>query len=309
MSIEGVLLMDKQFGLSSFEALNQVRRTLAVEKAGHTGTLDPGATGLMVVVLGRATKLSAYLSGQEKLYQAVIRLGERRETFDRFGRMISRSEITVSRREVEPALKEFEGEIEQVIPSYSAAHHEGKRLYQYARSGTDIPVKYSKVRINYIELVDYQRPDVEVKIECTSGTYIRSLAEMLGLKLGCGAHLYSLRRLKVGSFSVDDSLTLRQLEALNSLDGIQDYLIALDDALDFPALIVTDQKAEMVKNGVEIRGRDLLETDSEFDAGEIVLLKNSAGKTLALGNVLADSSHIAENSFNDRKVFEYRRVL
>lgn len=309
MSIEGVLLVDKQFGLSSFEAVNQVRRILAVEKVGHTGTLDPGATGLMVVVLGRATKLSAYLSGQDKLYQAVIRLGERRETYDRFGRMISRSEVSATKAGIENALKEFSGEVEQIVPSYSAAHHEGKRLYQYARDGSEVPVKYSRVRINFIELVDYQAPYIEIKIECTSGTYIRSLAEMLGQKLGCGAHLYSLRRLCVGRFSVDDSLTLRQLDALSALNRIQDHLVALDDALDFPALVVAESKAGMVKNGVDILGRDLLETSVRYNSGEIVLLKDPGGRTLALGNALVDSDQPDICEYHDRRVFEYRRVL
>ncbi|HER00493.1 MAG TPA: tRNA pseudouridine(55) synthase TruB, partial [candidate division Zixibacteria bacterium] len=213
MMSDGVLLIDKGFGLTSSEAVQTAKRLTGSRKAGHTGTLDPFATGLLLVTLGRATKISAYLGNSRKRYRAKIRLGETRDTFDRFGKIVERREADFKLREILTALKEFEGEVEQIIPPHSAAHINGERMYELARRGKEVPVKKKVVKVHELSILDYQAPFLELDISCESGTYIRSIPHQLGESLGCGAHLFSLVRTQAGRFSLDGAVTLVQLEA------------------------------------------------------------------------------------------------
>jgi tRNA pseudouridine55 synthase len=208
----GILLIDKPAGLTSFGVVRQVRRILGVRKIGHLGTLDPFATGLLPLCLGEATKLVPFLMPEAKTYRAQVKLGEATDTQDLTGAVVARSAILPTPAEVREAAARFVGEIEQVPPMYSALHHQGRRLYELARRGEVVDLKPRRVTIYRLEVAEAAGAEVTMTVECSAGTYIRTLAADLGAALGCGAHLKALRRLAVGSFKVDAALTPEALE-------------------------------------------------------------------------------------------------
>ncbi len=213
-AVDGVLLLDKPIGLSSNQALQQVKRLYQAAKAGHTGSLDPLATGLLPICFGEATKFSHFLLNADKSYRALIRLGSTTTTGDAEGEMLTRTEVKVTAKALNAALRQFVGVIEQVPPMYSALKHQGKALYEYARAGVDIERAARKVTIHEITLNRFEQDEVEITVSCSKGTYIRTLAEDIGYALGCGAHLAGLRRLTSAHLSLKNSLTLEQLEAM-----------------------------------------------------------------------------------------------
>ncbi|MDD2903312.1 MAG: tRNA pseudouridine(55) synthase TruB, partial [Syntrophales bacterium] len=206
--LSGILLIDKPAGPSSFEVVRRVRKALKVRKAGHGGTLDPFATGLLLLCIGEATKLVPFLMPEPKTYRAQVKLGEETDTQDLTGQVVARSEELPAPAQVYEAAAGFVGEIEQVPPMYSALRHQGKRLYQLARRGETVEVKPRKVTIYSLEVLEVDLPRVRLQVRCSPGTYIRTLAADLGQALGCGAHLAALRRLAVGPFKVAEALAL-----------------------------------------------------------------------------------------------------
>jgi len=235
--ISGVLLLDKPLGLTSNAALQKVKSLFHSGKAGHTGTLDPLATGLLPVCLGEATKFSQALLDAGKSYQAVVKLGETTSTGDSEGEILLTRIVDASRSQVEKALKRLLGNIEQIPPMYSALKHRGKPLYAYARQGKHVERVPRKVHIETLQLDDMSRHDLKLTIRCSKGTYIRVLAQDLGEMLGCGAHLKALRRTQVGPFDLHEARTLRQLETMNlqqrdaNLLPIDSLLVALPKIL------------------------------------------------------------------------------
>lgn len=213
-AINGVLLLDKPLGFSSNQALQKVKWLYQAAKAGHTGSLDPLATGLLPICLGEATKFSHFLLDADKSYRALIRLGSTTTTADAEGEVLTRAEVNVDQAQLEQVLQRFVGDIMQVPPMYSALKHEGKALYEYARAGVDIERKGREVTIHEIVLERFEGELLGVVVSCSKGTYIRTLAEDLGERLGCGAHLTALRRTASGSVSVDDAITIEALAAL-----------------------------------------------------------------------------------------------
>jgi len=209
-----VLLLDKPLGLSSNQALQQVKRLYQAAKAGHTGSLDPLATGLLPICLGEATKFSHFLLDADKSYRALIKLGSTTTTGDAEGEVLSIAEVNVTPAALNAALKQFIGVIQQVPPMYSALKHQGKALYEYARAGVEIERAARTITIHQIILERFEQDEVEITVSCSKGTYIRTLAEDIGQALGCGAHLAGLRRLNTAHFSLESALTIEQLEAM-----------------------------------------------------------------------------------------------
>lgn len=225
--LDGVLLLDKPEGLSSNHALQRAKRALDARKAGHTGTLDPFATGLLVCCLGQATKISAAMLEADKVYEATLRLGEETDSGDLTGHVVFQQPADaepVSQDQFERALAAFRGEIEQIPPMYSALKRDGKPLYEYARQGIELDRPPRKVLIHRLELLDFEGGDARILVHCSKGTYIRTLAQDIGRALGCGAHLVALRRTQVGPFHLEDAI---ELESLQAMDAPQSVLIAL----------------------------------------------------------------------------------
>jgi len=224
-SVSGVLLIDKPVGPSSNAVLQRAKRLLGAARAGHTGTLDPLAGGLLVIGLGEATKFAGALLDADKAYRARVKLGERTATGDAEGAVLARSEVRVTRDELLAVLDRFRGEIEQIPPLHAAIKHRGRPLYAYARSGELVPRVPRRIAIRRLELEEFEGDSVVLFVECSKGTYIRALAEDIGAALGCGAHLAALERTAVGPFRLGQSITLDALEAL-SLAERRDRLLA-----------------------------------------------------------------------------------
>jgi len=214
-AVDGVLLIDKPVGPSSNVVLQRAKRLLSASRAGHTGTLDPLAGGLLVVGFGQATRFCGEMLEADKLYRARLKLGERTETGDAEGAVLSRGEVRVTRDQLLAALVQFRGEIEQIPPMYAAIKHQGRPLYSYARSGEKIARRSRRVVIRQLDLEEFESEHVVLRVECSKGTYIRALAEDIGGVLGCGAHLAGLQRLAAGPFALGDAIGMDALEALS----------------------------------------------------------------------------------------------
>lgn len=212
--VDGVLLLDKPAGMTSNAALQKARWLLNAAKAGHTGTLDPMATGLLPLCFGEATKFAGELLAADKHYATTLRLGVRTDTADAEGRVLETRPVTVARQQVEAVLARFRGSIQQVPPMHSALKRDGRPLYEYARQGIEIERNPREVTIYSLDLCELAGDDIKLEVTCSKGTYIRTLGQDIGEAIGCGAHLTALRRTRIGSLSLDDALTLEMLEAL-----------------------------------------------------------------------------------------------
>ena len=310
MRSDGAILVNKHQGITSFDVISSLRRILGIRRIGHCGTLDPLARGLVVVCLGRATKLVQFLSHEDKRYEADIMLGRTTSTYDRYGVVTGESAVNaISTGEVETALGSFTGDIRQTVPPHSAAKYRGRPRYEYARNGVDIPAKNRDVTIHEIRLIEFGSPHVKIDVTCSKGTYIRSIAHELGQKLGCGAHLFSLSRLRVGRYKLEDALTLNQIAARKSLDRLSERIIDLPGLLEFPFLTVAEAKKPNIANGVDIFARDIERFSSGFERGQNVSLADSAGQLLAVGKALLASSEFEANKLASMPVFKYIRVI
>jgi len=244
----GILLLDKDEGLTSNAALQRAKRLMGSKKAGHTGTLDPFATGLLVLLFGEATKVSDYILNADKRYLATLRLGEETRTGDREGEVVQRAEVNVSDAQIDAALAGFRGDIRQIPPMHSAIKQGGKPLYMLARQGVEVERAPRSVRIHELEVLSRRGNELVLDIRCSKGTYIRSLAQDLGRALGCGAHIAQLRRLETGPFRIDTALTLAQLEA--SLAAGDCPLQPMDLALaTLPAVHLSENSAYYLQRG------------------------------------------------------------
>ena len=270
-AIDGVLLLDKGVGLSSNAALQRARRLYRAEKAGHTGTLDPLASGLLPICFGEATKFAHMLLEGDKTYAATVRLGVTTTTGDAEGDPVDQRPVSVSRADIEAALDRFVGSIAQIPPRHAALKYRGRNYYEYAREGIDIPRIAREVIIHELKLHRWTPPDVELGVRCGKGTYVRVLAEDLGAALGCGAHLAALRRLASGEFHVGDAMSLEALEALD--DGARDArLLPVDTLLaSLPRLDLEAGDAWCLERGQAIAVGDLPDADYRaYAAGRFV---------------------------------------
>jgi tRNA pseudouridine55 synthase len=254
-AISGVLVVDKPVGMTSHDVVQVIRNGTSLRRAGHTGTLDPRASGVLVILVGPAVRLSEYVSASDKRYQAIIRLGSTTDTFDADGRFTrTDSPVNVTEAEFESMLKTFEGEIEQIPPPYSAVKVQGRKAYEMARQGEEVDLAPRKIQVHHLEVLEWAPPEVVVDVHCSSGTYVRSLANDLGEKLGCGAYLVGLRRTKSGRFSLRDAVPLRKLQESFHAGNWYQYLIPAAEALgDWPAVELSPDDVEGVRHGHRVR--------------------------------------------------------
>jgi tRNA pseudouridine55 synthase len=252
-AISGVLVVDKPVGLTSHEVVQIIRRGTNIRRAGHTGTLDPRASGVLVVLLGPAVRLSEYVSASDKRYQAVIRLGATTDTYDADGEILNTSPVDVTEEQFTEALNEFIGEIEQVPPPYSAVKVKGKKAYEAAREGEELELAPRMINVYNLELLEWTPPEAVIDVYCSSGTYVRSLAHDLGDKLGCGAHLVGLRRTKSGRFTLREAIPLRKLRDAFENNTWYQYLIPAAESLsDWVSVILTHEQVEAIRHGHRI---------------------------------------------------------
>lgn len=252
-ALHGVLLLDKPLGLSSNNALQKAKWLLRAEKAGHTGTLDPLATGLLPLCFGAATKFSQVSLDADKVYEATLRLGERTSTGDAEGELLQTRAIALDRTMIEAACAQFLGEIDQVPPMHSALKHEGRALYEYAREGVEIERKPRRITIHSIDILDWQHETLRIAVRCSKGTYIRTLAEDIGERLGCGAHLSALRRTASGPLNVGEAISLDALAAMTEAE--REAMLRPPDSLlaDWPALSLPADEAARFLTGLRRR--------------------------------------------------------
>jgi tRNA pseudouridine55 synthase len=273
----GVLLVDKSPGVSSQAVVTRVKRLLGAAKGGHTGTLDPLASGLLPVCLGEATKFAHLLLEAEKSYQAVIRLGVTTATGDREGATVAVSPVAVDRTQVEGVLARFVGEIDQVPPMFSAIKYHGQPLYRFAREGIVLPRLARRIRIRCLELLELDRDLLHISVTCGKGTYIRTLAEDIGLALGCGACLESLRRTAVGNFTLSTSITLDVLEGLTASERGRRLLAVDSPVASLPRIDVDSTQARCL-----VHGRSF-QSEHGAGVGLVRLYDASSGRFLGVG--------------------------
>lgn len=247
--VHGVLLLDKPVGFSSNDALIKSKRLLNAMKAGHTGTLDPFATGLLPLCFGEATKFSQDLLEADKTYTTMVHLGVTTETGDTEGAVLGQKAVSVSLDRIRQVLQQFTGPIQQVPPMYSALKRDGKPLYEYARAGVTLEREARDVVIHELELLSYEAPFLSLRVKCSKGTYVRVLGEDIGAALGCGAHLKELRRIGVGHLVLEKSITLENLETLPESERLA--LLAPVDALlsSFAPVYLSDELSRRFLHG------------------------------------------------------------
>ncbi|MBT3321611.1 MAG: tRNA pseudouridine(55) synthase TruB [Anaerolineae bacterium] len=254
-AISGVLVIDKPTGMTSHDVVNAIRRGTGIRRVGHTGTLDPRASGVLVVLVGPAVRLSEYISASDKRYQAIIRMGTATDTYDAEG-AFTREEVTVdvTEEQFEAELKKFEGEVEQTPPAYSAVKVNGRKAYEMARKGEEVELEPRMIQVHHLEVLEWATPEVVVDVHCSSGTYIRSLANDLGEVLGCGAYLVGLRRTKNGRFSLRDSTPLRKLdESFERGDWYKHLIPAAESLSDWPSIVLDADGVETIRHGQRVK--------------------------------------------------------
>ena len=283
----GFLLVDKPSGITSSKLVQSIRKTFSLNKIGHTGTLDPLATGLMVLCVGQATKFSQFLLVKDKSYRVSIKLGVATDTFDAEGLVTSEKDVNhVTRDLIEASLTNFQGEIEQIPPMYSAIKKNGVPLYKMARRGLKVDLEPRKVRIYEIKMLGFDGKFLDLKVCCSKGTYIRTIAADLGDVLGCGAHVVELRRLSVGTYDEKDMLTFDELVKLENTDGLADHLLPIASAFkDWSEVLIDPRQARLLKNGAKLADRFVLR-DSRVGIYESI--DGIEKKFIGVGEVLGD---------------------
>ncbi len=254
-AISGALVIDKPVGMTSHDVVQAIRNGTGLRRAGHTGTLDPRASGVLVILVGPAVRLSEYVSASDKRYQAIIRLGGTTDTYDAEGKFTpTKDPATVTEMEFEEALKTFVGEIEQTPPPYSAVKVQGRKAYEMARKGEEVELEPRTITVHHLEVLEWTPPEVVIDVHCSSGTYVRSLANDLGKKLGCGAYLVGLRRTKSGKFTLRDAVPLRKLQEAFTAGNWYQYLIPAAEALgDWYAVELSPDEVEAIRHGHRVK--------------------------------------------------------
>jgi tRNA pseudouridine55 synthase len=287
--MDGLLLIDKPAGWTSHDAVAYVRRALGEKRAGHTGTLDPGATGLLLVLVGKATRLARYFSDDDKEYLAVMRLGAETDTEDAAGRVTMECPVPeLSREDIEAVFGRFTGVIDQTPPMYSAVKQDGKPLYKKARAGEEIERSPRKVAIKRLELLQLNGTGITFSVLCTKGTYVRTLCRDMGEALGSCAHMGSLRRTTAGNYQVSDAVSLESRPSGEELSG---RLLPMKDLLPGAACsVVTASARARVKDGVSPHVEDMSVQPARLRPGEPVKVLDEAGELIAVGEAADDMS-------------------
>lgn len=262
--MNGVIVINKPVGKTSHDCVSFVRRLLGIKRVGHTGTLDPLASGVLPICVGNATKASELLTCENKAYRAELILGMTTDTLDSEGDVLTEQPVLCTKEQIYSAVMSFVGEQEQLPPMYSAIKKDGKKLYELARQGISVEREKRRIKIYGIDIIDIdlERGSVKIDVECSKGTYIRSLCEDIGVRLGCGAYMNSLERTRSGSFSIDKSFTLRQLEELSEQNRLSEAFIPVDELFPYPKITVDDRQRHFIVNGVRTRFMGLCEGES-----------------------------------------------
>ncbi len=273
--IDGILLLDKPLGSSSNAALQKVRYLFNAKKAGHTGSLDPLATGVLPICFGQASKVSAYLLDSDKRYTCTAQLGETTTTGDKEGDVLQTYEVKpFTAEQVEAVLEKFRGAIQQIPPMFSALKHNGQPLYKLARQGIEIKRKARDVTIHELTLLEQTENSITLDVHCSKGTYIRTLAQDIGDALGFGAHLSMLRRTDVSPFDCRKLYTIEDIEKLAEANNLEDILLPIDSALiHLPSLTLTEEESNRVKNGLKVSRDDVPKSDMikmYLESGEFI---------------------------------------
>lgn len=300
--MDGVVNVHKTAGPTSHDVVDQVRRIYGQRRVGHAGTLDPMATGVLVVCLGKATRIVEYLVGTEKEYRATITLGMTTDTQDSTGEVLTESHSSgITIEALRQAAQPFVGEIEQVPPMVSAIKHEGKPLYKLAREGKTVERSARRVTIYSIDVAPLtipsgeSRSEAEMVVRCSSGTYIRTLCADIGDALGCGAVMSKLERTRVGRFSIDRAVTIDELRKAQSEDSLANHVSSISDALqDMPSIALDESGMWRVAHGIAVPSLE------DIDAGSVVRLMSPEGVAVAIGVVIDE---------NNTRVARPRKVL
>jgi len=305
--MDGILVIDKPQGWTSHDVVAKVRRLTRIKRAGHTGTLDPMATGVLVVCAGQATRVVEYLTGHDKRYRATLRLGVDTDTYDAEGKVTSQRPVEVSEAALRQALATFVGALEQVPPMYSALKRGGQKLVDLARRGVEIERAPRRVTIHSLDLIAFHPPDAIVDAHCSAGTYVRSLAYDVGRQLGCGAHLAALKRTAAGAFSLDQAVTIERLEAA-VVDGSWPALLhPIDAALQaLPSIRLGHDDALRARHGMPVSMPatqmpafgDASYQDTHTLEARLVRVYDPAGELIALARC-----HRAAKELRPEKVF------
>jgi len=296
--MNGILNVFKPKGISSYQTVKEVRNILNISKAGHTGTLDPSASGVLLICMGQATKIAEFLVGMKKHYQGEMILGISTDSQDSEGKIIQKREVRtdINKKKIKDIFQKYEGTICQIPPMFSAAHYKGKRLYHLARKGIEVKRNPKKVKIYQLDLINFSQkvnPLVKFEVICSKGTYIRTLCNDIGDELGCGAHLSNLVRKKVGNFSIEDSLILEELKKDKTL--VKRYLISIDSALEeLNKITVKSEATKTVLNGGFISSEQIVEIPEVLKTRKDKLVKMFDVK----GNLLSIGTSIKENGEN-----------
>lgn len=294
--MKGVLLVDKPSGMTSHDVVDRMRRAAQMRKIGHTGTLDPAATGLLVLCLGAATRLSEQFTGQKKVYEGTMRLGMTTDSYDLDGTVLSEHPVPeVTMADIQQQCDVFVGDIQQIPPMVSAVKVGGERLYKKARKGETVERAPRNIHIDAYDVLSYEAPDARVRIACSSGTYVRSLCHDVGQALGCGAVLASLRRISVGHHHVDNAATI---DMFTDPESVSRRLLPMGEALDLPVGVLDADSLADLSNGRTISNRNLLEGCPITEGW--LQLKDESGVLLALAVV---ESTGVESFIHPKRVF------
>jgi tRNA pseudouridine55 synthase len=291
-----LLLVDKPPGVTSTQVVNQIKWLTKPRRIGHAGTLDPFATGLLVVCFNQATKLAGHLAQQDKVYQGTVRLGIETDTQDLTGEIIRRKPVLVGPEEIMLAAGKLTGTISQKPPAYSALKQNGERLYKKARRGEEVEVQPREVTVFRLDVTEIELPKVHFEVHCSKGTYVRALAHDWGRLLGCGGHLEVLRRLSSGPFSIEQALILGQIEASVRRGRLGQRLISPAAALDWPGAVLNPDSAARVAQGRALSSQELSGLPAQyFRVGQRIKLTNRQGDLIALAElaVAADGRGLA----------------
>ena len=281
----GIICLDKPCDMTSFMAVKRASRILGVKKAGHTGTLDPMATGVLVIMLGHCTRFIELLPEHRKGYTARVKLGLTTDTLDITGEVLTENPVNITEEQLLSVAESFKGEISQVPPMYSAIKKDGERLYDLARKGIEIERESRKITIEKLEIYDFDGVEFSMDVTCSAGTYIRSLCDDIGKALGCGAVMTALRRTEANGFSIENAVTLENLEKLVSENKTDEVITSVEKALmSYPEIVVTNPQANRFHNGGEL-GYDRLRGD--YPIG-IYRVYSPERKLLGLGEILTE---------------------
>ncbi len=304
--MNGVINVNKPLGMTSHDVVYRLRKLLSIKKIGHTGTLDPDASGVLPMCIGRATKVADMLTAQDKQYIAEVTLGFATDTLDKSGVITETAEVNVSEADIKSAVGNFVGDIEQIPPMYSAIKVDGKKLYELAREGKEIERASRSVRIDSIEIldIDLDNNKFTMRVDCSKGTYIRTLCDDIGRRLGCFAHMSALERTRSGRFDITEAYTLEEIETLYN-NGDLSFFVPVDKVFEeYPSLVLTARKAHKMCNGTQVSVQGISEgtvyrvydergnflTISQAENGLLKILKTFYQTIEAGGGIGADIS-------------------